>query len=121
MSFDGEKLKQARKDADVSVPEISRILESRGIRAKPNTIYSWESGNSQPSPDALLTMCERYNIFDPLAYFGYLDEMPSDNLSHREKQIALAYRQATEDDRGVVDCALNKYIDVDKKETASAG
>lgn len=109
MSFDGSKLKQARIKAGVSVQDISDILEAKGIRAKKNTIYSWENGNSQPAPDALLTMCEKYHITDPLDYFGYHNEILSNKLSYQEVDLALAYRRASDDDRIAVEAVLRKY------------
>ncbi len=69
--YEGEKLKQARIQAGVSVKEMSELLISKGLKATPNTIYSWENGNSQPTPDALLCMCAKYCISDPLVFFGY--------------------------------------------------
>ena len=52
----GENLKKCRVDAKKSVKEISDLLKSKGFKASEKTIYSWESGNSQPSPDAFLIM-----------------------------------------------------------------
>lgn len=121
MSFDGNRLKQARIDAHVSVQEISTILEDKGIKAKRNTIYSWENGNSQPTPDALLTMCERYNISDPLVYFGYLNDNTASDLSSKEIQIALAYRNASAKDKEVVETVLKEYLDAEQEKTVSAG
>lgn len=90
MSFKGEKLKQARLKAGVSVKEISSLLVAKGLRATPNTIYSWENNNSQPTPDALLCMCEKYHIVDPLDYFGYTDSASNFDSFSGEKQRLLA-------------------------------
>lgn len=67
----GAALKCARVAAGISVKEISDLLTLLGFKASPNTIYSWENDNSQPTPDALLYMCQKYGIADPLKYFGY--------------------------------------------------
>lgn len=53
---------------------MSDLLISKGFKASEKTIYSWESGNSQPSPDALLIMCKSYGITDVLGTFGYSDK-----------------------------------------------
>lgn len=70
----GETLKKCRLEAKISVKEVSDILVSKGFKASEKTVYSWESGNSQPSPDALLIMCKLYGINDVLGTFGYSDE-----------------------------------------------
>lgn len=67
----GETLKKCRIEAGKSVKEISDLLISKGFKASEKTIYSWENGNSQPTPDALLIMCKAYNISDVLGTFGY--------------------------------------------------
>lgn len=67
----GSTLKKYRNEAKISVKQISDILINKGFKASEKTIYSWESGNSQPSPDALLIMCDAYGIKDILSAFGY--------------------------------------------------
>lgn len=72
MAFEiGSTLKKYRNEAKISVKQISDILISKGFKASEKTIYSWESGNSQPTPDALLIMCDAYGIKDVLSAFGY--------------------------------------------------
>ena len=46
------------------------------------TIYSWENGNSQPTPDALLVMCRAYGVEDVLGTFGYAPEKPTTIAAH---------------------------------------
>lgn len=70
----GETLKKCRLESGISVKEMSDLLISKGFKASEKTIYSWESGNSQPSPDALLIMCKSYGITDVLGTFGYSDK-----------------------------------------------
>jgi transcriptional regulator with XRE-family HTH domain len=67
----GETLKKCRLEAGFSVKEISDFLISKGFKASEKTVYSWETGNSQPSPDALLVMCKYYGVNDVLETFGY--------------------------------------------------
>lgn len=67
----GESLKKSRLESGISVKEISDLLISKGFKASEKTIYSWEAGNSQPSPDALLIMCKAYGVRDVLKTFGY--------------------------------------------------
>ncbi len=67
----GTTLRLKRTEADLSVEQVSDILIARGFKASKKTIYSWENGNSQPTPDALLLMCELYGVKDVLSAFGY--------------------------------------------------
>lgn len=69
----GEILKKCRLESGKSVKDISDLLISKGFKASEKTIYSWESGNSQPTPDALLIMCKAYGISDVLSTFGYAE------------------------------------------------
>ncbi len=57
---------------------------------------------------------------------GYtLDDLDSsyhpDKLTYQEKQIALAYRQAHDDDRAAVELILRKYMEPKQEKTVSAG
>lgn len=67
----GKTLKECRASAKISVKEISDLLTQKGYKASESTIYSWENGNSQPTPGALLTMCKIYGINNVLDTFGY--------------------------------------------------
>ena len=62
----GETLRKCRIAAGKSVREMSELLTSNGFKASEKTIYSWENGNSQPNPDALLVMCQAYGVKDVL-------------------------------------------------------
>lgn len=87
----GETLKKYRLSSGISVKEISDLLISKGFKASEKTIYSWESGNSQPSPDALLIMCKAYDIEDVLAAFGYKD------FNEYDEPVTIAAHFDTED------------------------
>ena len=67
----GSKLKEIRSSSGKTVPEISAYLISLGYKASEKTIYSWESGRSQPTPDAFLDLCQFCNVVDILNVFGY--------------------------------------------------
>ncbi len=97
--YDGSKIKKARIQAGVSVKEISELLISKGLRATPNTIYSWENGNSQPTPDALLYMCRRYGVTDPLGFFGYTSTpAPAEpGTGERLQELSEIFAQITEE------------------------
>lgn len=83
----GESLKKSRLESGMSVKQISDLLISKGFKASEKTIYSWENGNSQPSPDALLIMCKAYGVHDVLGTFGYsnhINEKPTTVAAHFE-------------------------------------
>lgn len=65
----GEKLKAARKAAGVSA---ERAGKATGV--KPNALYKWENGKSDPNATQLLILCRLYGID-----FKYLNE-PEDDL-----------------------------------------
>lgn len=85
----GTKLKSIRTSANKSVAEVSVYLTSLGRKASEKTIYSWEAGRSQPTPDTLLDMCEFYGVNDVLTAFGYKKEEPTgisaDELTENER------------------------------------
>lgn len=90
----GSVLKEARLKANMSVKDISEILTKKGYKASEKTIYSWENSNSQPSPDALLEMCDIYQIKDILLTFGYngYKEDGSIQLNINEVDLIEKYR-----------------------------
>lgn len=90
----GSTLKKYRNEAQISVKQISDMLVKKGFKASEKTIYSWECGNSQPSPDALLVMCAAYGIKDVLSAFGY-ESAKNDNtliLNNHETELIEKYR-----------------------------
>ena len=78
----GETLRKCRVAAGKSVREMSELLTANGFKASEKTIYSWENGNSQPTPDALLVMCRAYGVEDVLGTFGYAPEKPTTIAAH---------------------------------------
>ena len=74
-----KNLKAIRVAANVSIAELSGYLTSLGYKASEKTIYSWESGNSQPTPSALLDLCRFCAVDDVLAAFGYNHEQNKDD------------------------------------------
>lgn len=106
----GKTLKEYRIASGISVKEISDLLTSKGYKASEKTIYSWESGNSSPSPDALLAMCSAYNIDNVLSAFGYdgYNEDGSICLNMDEISMVEKYRDLDDHGRELVDLVLDK-------------
>ena len=84
-------LKEYRKKNHYSVKDVSLLLKERSIKAAPKTIYGWESGQSQPSADILLTLCEIYSIKNILNAFGYNGE-DDFHLNSQERALIKSYR-----------------------------
>lgn len=96
----GSTLKMSRMKAGLSVKQISSILTGKGYKASEKTIYSWENGNSQPSPDALLEMCDAYGIKDILSTFGYDGYNEDGSLQLNIKEQGLIEKFRNLDDTG---------------------
>lgn len=87
----GECLKDMRISAGKTVAEVSEYLTSLGYKASEKTIYSWESGRSQPTPDPFLTMCKFYGVTDVLSWFRDTPEI-ADVISLQEREHIQKYR-----------------------------
>ena len=106
----GKTLKECRIASKMSVKEISDLLTSKGFKASESTIYSWENGNSQPTPGALLTMCTAYGIDNVLETFGYngYNEDGSIQLNLHEIEYIEKYRDLDDHGKDMVDTVLTK-------------
>ena len=106
----GETLRKYRNESKMTVKQISEILLEKGFKASEKTIYSWESGNSSPSPDALLAMCRAYGINDVLSAFGYngYNEDGSIQLNIHEIDLIEKYRNLDDYGKKAVDNILNQ-------------
>lgn len=67
----GSYLKNVRLSANKTVSDVSGYMISLGYKASEDTIYSWERGNSQPPPDALIDLCLFCGVTNIPAAFGY--------------------------------------------------
>lgn len=86
-------LKEYRKKNHYSVNDVALKLQEHSMSVAPKTIYGWESGQSQPSADVLLTLCEIYNIPNILTAFGYeeINTQPLELTVH-ECSLIQSYR-----------------------------
>ncbi len=90
-------LKYYRKLNNLTVPEVSNLFRERGSEIATKTIYGWESGQSQPSADCLMFLCELYHIENILETFGYQNtEGEPLLLSSIEKSIIKGLREHPE-------------------------
>ena len=90
-------LKEYRKKNHYTVTDVSILLGERSVDVAPKTIYGWESGQSQPSADILLTLCEIYHIPDILSAFGYENSNSHVlQLTSHEYELIHSYRSHPE-------------------------
>lgn len=117
----GKTLKECRAASKMSVKEISDLLTKKGFKASESTIYSWENGNSQPTPGALLTMCTAYGIDNVLETFGYngYDNDGSIQLNLNEIEHIEKYRLLDPHGKDMVDTVLIKEYDRCQEQAAS--
>jgi len=86
-----DKLREMRIKAGKTVPEVSKYLQSIGLKAATQTIYGWERGHSQPTIDTFIEMCRFYGVSDVFSYFGDVPEI-SDVISISEREHIKKYR-----------------------------
>lgn len=92
-------LKYYRKLNHYSVKDVSKQLSEGGYTAAEKTIYGWESGQTQPSADILMFLCDMYGISDILGEFGYRKRWNTDDedtvaieVSNREAELVRQFR-----------------------------
>ncbi len=91
----GEVLRNFRRANNYSIKDVHKLLKERYIIAAEKTIYSWESGRSQPDADTLLILCDLYDIKDILGTFGY-SERDDIIFTRSEAKVIKHYRKHPE-------------------------
>lgn len=87
----GTTLKNARKNAGMTVEDVYNFLAENNINSAIKTIYGWENDFSYPGINTFLLLCKLYGIKDILETFGY---------GSTEKHISLCFTEEeyTKDD-----------------------
>lgn len=85
----GTRLKEIRLSAGKTVSEVSSYLTSLGYKASEKTIYSWEAGRSQPTPDPFLDLCKYCGVDDILSVFGYKNTPGTAEAAPGEERITM--------------------------------
>jgi|GEM_PF-5509908 len=62
-------LRASRKAAGMTLDQVSKSFEKRGVQIRPNTVAQWENGRRQPGINEFLILCELYDIKDILHSF----------------------------------------------------
>ena len=86
-----EVLKAYRKMNNLSVRDVTELLEEKSLKVAEKTVYGWESSATQPDADTLLLLCDIYNIDNILGTFGYTDEEPINLTKHEHSVLGKAY------------------------------
>ena len=94
-----EVLKAYRKMNNLSVRDVTELLEEKSLKVAEKTVYGWESSATQPDADTLLLLCDIYNIDNILGTFGYTDEEPI-NLTKHEHHLIEQYRKHPQQGKG---------------------
>ena len=102
-------LKKYRTTNNLSVKEVTELLEQRGVKTSDKSVYAWECGRTQPDADTLLMLCSIYNVDNVLESFGYNSLKNSDIiLTDFEYDIIRKYRESKDMQK-----AINKLLDLD--------
>lgn len=90
----GERLKQYREDARLSVDEVCQSLTSSGYKISPKTLYGYENDVSSPKISVFVSLCNLYGVTDISGSFGYGKqvETPELRLSAHERELIKQYR-----------------------------
>ena len=103
---------------------INQVQLAKKLGISKGTVNNWIRGNNSPDVDIVPDICSVLEI-SIIELFSSLNNSvigsPGFNLSSEEIAIVLAYRQADDDDRAIVNHALNKYIEPKQEKTVSAG
>lgn len=110
-----KKLREMRVNAGKTVPEVSKYLQSVGMKYATQTIYGWENGHSQPTIDTFLEMCRFYGVTDIFSYFDDVPEV-ADIISLPEREIIKKYRLLDLFGKEAVD----NVLDVESRRCATA-
>ena len=102
-------LKKYRTTNNLSVKEVTDLLEQRGGKTSDTSVYAWECGRTQPDADTLLMLCSIYNVDNVLESFGYNSSKNSDIiLTDFEYDIIRKYRESKDMQK-----AINKLLDLE--------
>lgn len=97
----GKTLKKYRISSKVSVKKISERLTAKGYKASESTIYSWENGNSSPTPGALLEMYRSLDSYGQETVNIILErEVKNSEARETAKKRLLTYEKALEKMQG---------------------
>ena len=109
----GAVLRYYRKQNNLSVSDVAKLLESEDTIVAEKTIYGWENSQTQPDADNLLKLCKIYHIEDVLSSFEYLpaSEEEQIRLTKFEENRIRNYREHPE-----YQDAIKKLLGIEKSQ-----
>lgn len=90
----GKIIATYRKNKKMKQQELAEEMAKRGVKVKYKSISAWEQGDSSPSVDAFLTICQILEVPDVMeAYFGINPQDPASALNEEGKKKLQEYLQ----------------------------
>lgn len=106
----GERLKAKRLELKLTLEDVGNI-----VGVSKSTVMKWETGYIENMrSDKIELLAQALNV-SPLWIMGIEEtkkEAPTamgESYTKQEKQLMLAFRAASEDDKAAVNCILRKY------------
>lgn len=90
-----EKLRYYRQLNQLSVSDVAAYLSEKVKPISEKSVYSWEIGNSRPSSDMFMTLCQLYHIDNVLETFGFRTKDTDVDLQFHAKEH---YEKVTEEE-----------------------
>ena len=56
------RLREARKNSGLKVPEVLAQLKEKGVSISDKTLYNWETGARTPDADEFIKLCRVYKL-----------------------------------------------------------
>lgn len=109
----GKVLKLYRKKNNYKVSEVAIKLSEDGKFVAEKTVYGWESAQSLPDAEALIRLCELYNIKDIKAAFCE-DKSRTIEPTKHEEELIRSYRAHNE-----MQPAVDKLLGLNNKRVKS--
>ena len=108
------KLREARKAASIDADEAGRMVGRSG-----KTVFAWEAGISEPSPEMLIAVCRAYGV--PISFF-FPPDVVCAGLPSDERELIGIYRSVTPaGQRAIMSSARGAMAEYGKSDDAGRG
>jgi transcriptional regulator with XRE-family HTH domain len=115
-------LKMGRKKAGMTTNEVAVQLEEYGLKITGKSLYSYESGQNEPTARMFLALLEIYKL-DNINFAQPQPETPEHPIfTRREMNLINLYRLLNEHGKSTVDCITeHEYISAAKEASIGIG
>lgn len=93
MNIVGQKIREARKAAGLTLAEMTRRLQEYGVSVQTPAVNKWESGENIPNAYQMIAICHALNIREGLDYFTGLVEPADDGLNTEGRRMLKRYEE----------------------------